>query len=234
MHFTKIPVLRVALVASLMLSLAGCNLFGFRSWAWHQKLTITVMTPDGPRTGSAVSAVTFELPPKWWGVGDSAGSSTHSLRDEAVVVDLGDTASGPRYLFALLKGYSIATAREAFLPRTKPENREMATAVYDKLETLRATTDLPRKLYPLLVTFDDINDPASVKRVDPDDLAATFGVGYALTSISLAITDEPVTKGKVEAVLGCLNSGAACVPLNKALPFDDPMRNILNSDFWRK
>ena len=48
------------------------------------------------------------------------------------------------------------------------------------------------------------DDPASVARVDPTDLAASFGPGYALSSITLAITDEPVTKGRVEAVLGWL------------------------------
>ena len=41
---------------------------------------------------------------------------------------------------------------------------------------------------------------------DPDDLAAHFGPGYALSSITLAITDEPVTKGRVEAVLGWLEA----------------------------
>jgi hypothetical protein len=42
-------VVRVALLAGLMLSLAGCDMFGFRSWSWHQKLTVTVETPEGPK-----------------------------------------------------------------------------------------------------------------------------------------------------------------------------------------
>jgi hypothetical protein len=47
------------------------------------------------------------------------------------------------------------------------------------------STELPREPYrPLLVTFADINDPASVQRVDPDDLAASFGPGYALSQRS--------------------------------------------------
>ncbi|WP_417415418.1 hypothetical protein [Hoeflea sp.] len=71
---------------------------------------------------------------------------------------------------------------------------------------MRASRELSPKQYPLLVTFADINDPASVALVDPDDLAASFGPGYALSSITLAITDEPVTKGRVEAVLGWLEA----------------------------
>jgi len=188
-----------AVLASLLLSLAGCDMLGFRSWSWHQKLTVTVETPDGPRSGSAVSAAWFQMTPKWAGVGDSAGASNSSLSGEAVAVDLGQG----RYLFALLKGYTEFTGRLAFFPLPqKPLIKEEDAAVYDQLEALRATTELPRALTPLLVTFADINDPTSVARVDPDDLAAHFGPGYALASITLAITDEKVTKGRVEAVLG--------------------------------
>jgi len=192
-----------ALVLALAVAgLAGCDMFGFRSWSWHQKLTLMVETPEGLRSGSAVSAAWFQMTPKWAGVGDSAGASNSSLSGEAVVVDLGEG----RYLFALLKGYNEFTGRLAFFPGPQqPLSKEEDAAVYDQLEALRATRELPRALTPLLVTFADINDPASVARVDPDDLAAHFGPGYALSSITLAITDEPVTKGRVEAVLGWLS-----------------------------
>ena len=53
---------------------------------------------------------------------------------------------------------------------------------------------------PLLVTFTDIKDPTTVKKVDPDNLAATFGPGVSLKSITLEITDETVTEGKVEKI----------------------------------
>ena len=192
-------VFRAGLLACLILTLAGCDMFGFRSWSWHQKLTVTVETPEGLRSGSAVSAAWFQMTPKWSGVGDSAGASNSSLSGEAVVVNLGDG----RYLFALLKGYNEFAGRLAFFPLPqKPLNKEEDAAVYDQLEALRATTKLPRELTPLLVTFADIDDPTSVARVDPDDLAASFGPDYALSSITLAITDEKVTKGRVEAVLG--------------------------------
>ena len=130
-----------AVLASLLLSLAGCEMLGFRTWSWHQKLTVTVETPDGPRSGSAVSAAWFQMTPKWAGVGDSAGASNSSLSGEAVVVDLGEG----RYLFALLKGYNEFTGRLAFFPLPKkPLNKEEDAAVYDQLEALRATTELPR------------------------------------------------------------------------------------------
>jgi hypothetical protein len=173
------------------------------------------------------------MTPKWGGVGDSAGASNSSLSGEAVVVDLGQG----RYLFALLKGYNEFTGRLAFFPLPqKPLNKEEDAAVYDQLEALRATTELPRELYPLLVTFADINDAASVQRVDPDDLAASFGPGYALSSITLAITDEPVTMGRVEAVLGWLGEypepklGPATGQTTN-IPFN---RRVAHGDFIRR
>lgn len=78
-------------------------------------------------------------------------------------------------------------------------------AYFPKLSKLRASAPLVRERYPLLVTFDDINDPKSIKRVDPDDLVATFGPGYSLKSITLEITDEPVTTGELEKVLRWIN-----------------------------
>jgi hypothetical protein len=45
------------------------------------------------------------------------------------------------------------------------------------------------------VTFGDIKDPTSVARVDPDDLAASFGAGVKLKAITVEITDDAVTTG---------------------------------------
>ncbi len=43
-----------------------------------------------------------------------------------------------------------------------------------------------------MVTFEDLNDPTSVKSVDPRDLSATFGDGVRLQDISYITTDEPI------------------------------------------
>lgn len=53
-----------------------------------------------------------------------------------------------------------------------------------------------------MVTFGDIADPASVKLVDPADLADSFGPGVRLKAVTLEVTDEAVTEGVVERVLG--------------------------------
>jgi hypothetical protein len=119
---------------------------------------------------------------------------------EAVVVDLGEG----RYVFALLQGYTEWTAYTAFFPELegKPlSKKEMGSYLDLMVASTGQTRELARKDYPLLVTFDDINDPATVRRVNPGDLSASFGLGYRLNSITLAITAEPVTRGRMKSLI---------------------------------
>lgn len=53
----------------------------------------------------------------------------------------------------------------------------------------------------MLVTFSDINDPKTVQKVDPSNFPASFGSGVKLRRVTLTITDEEVTTGKIESVL---------------------------------
>jgi hypothetical protein len=48
---------------------------------------------------------------------------------------------------------------------------------------------------PDLVTFGDVNNPKSVMLVDPNNLGATLGQGVSWRSMTLQVTDEPLTKG---------------------------------------
>jgi hypothetical protein len=205
--------LRILAALALCLTLAGCDMLGFREWEWRQKLTVSVMTPEGVKTASSVVSVRVYATPSWWGLGDFRGAGGGSLSGEAVTVDLG---SG-RYLFALLTDYSYETARETFIPKEEqPRTKAEVIAAYDRLEKIRGSRELAREHYPLLVTFDDINDPASVRHVDPGDLSNSFGPGYRLNAIALSITDDPVTKGRVQGVLGWLDDVQGRVkPTNK-------------------
>ncbi|MDI6837810.1 MAG: hypothetical protein QMD99_19150, partial [Rhizobiaceae bacterium] len=104
--------LHSALSLIVVATLSGCDMLGFHEWQWRQKLTVTVDTPAGQRTGSSVVSVNVYDTPSWWGLGDFAGAGGSSLSGEAVTVDLG----GGRFLFALLKDYSFETARKTFIP----------------------------------------------------------------------------------------------------------------------
>ena len=178
-------------VAALAVTLWG------RHYAWSQRLTVTVATPTGDVSGSAVSQMRVRIGP----IPLSGSDQENSLTGEATVVTL---APG-KYLFALIGEDAKWLALNAFGDTLPDRDKD---DIYGALARKRETMVLPQKLYPLLVTFDDLKVPASVKQVDPDNLAAAFGDGYALKSITLEITDAPVTQGRVEAVLPWLGDPA--------------------------
>lgn len=185
---------RYALAAVLLVS-AGCDLLGFKQWNWHQRLAIEIETPNGLRSGGSVVAVLVGTSPKW-APGEGAGGMGGKITGEASFVEV---VPG-RYLFALLSEDLERLAFDLFFERKGKDPEKIAA----ELEHLRGVRDVPRDHYPMLVTFGDISDPTTVTRVDPDDLAASFGSGVSLKRITLEITDEPVTTGRVDRVLGWL------------------------------
>jgi len=218
------------LCGALALVLAVTVLSGCRDHnSWRQKLIIEVETPQGVVSGASV--IQME---SWFGQLPASGNEVnYEVTGEATVVDFG----GGRYLFALLGG-SAERFYHALEDRSRDRGRDL-----DRIARMQGESRILKPgNYPLLVTFADIDDPASVVRVDPDDLAATFGPGYTLSSITLAITDEPVTKGRVEAVLGWFYETRYLIPPDEKprLAKDrTPEQNIGHLDFisgnlWRK
>ena len=184
-------------VAAMLLS--GCDVnsptMGF-IWQepYYPKLKVEVETPEGIKTGYSVIEV------KW----DKAGRG-FNVRGEAVAVDLpkGET------LFVLLGSGSSGDWAAYLHQIVKLENSPEDQALYySRIAANRQvwpiTGDhLPpwvddRTNYPYFVRFRDIKDPKTVERVDPADLAKTFGPGVKLKSFTLQMTDEPVTEGIAE------------------------------------
>ena len=179
---------------------------------YRYRLTVEVKTPLGLRTGSSVIEVDTDV------AGartiPSPGAVSHRIRGEAVAVDL----PGGRTLFALLRSGNDADWASRVMAMLAPDPSDDAEdrfqARFDNLLELEGEIALPRmwpptghlkerSAYPMLVTFSDIAEPTSVAEVDPDDLAATFGEGYALRRITVELTDAPVTTG-IEERLGWL------------------------------
>lgn len=193
--------LRFFLLLLPLLLLALCT---YRPhYAWHQKMTVTVETPAGEVSGSSVSAVDWQEH-----LVHVAGMGWHyNVTGEAVVVEV----TPGRYLFALLRGAGTMEYLGSVAPASIDGRKgrvidvDLFDEVRDKRGRAAGVIAVPDYQYPMLVTFADISDPASVKRVDPDDMAASFGPGVRLTSITLEVTDEAVTGGRVEKVLGWLN-----------------------------
>lgn len=181
--------------ALLAIGATGWQALGFKNWQWHQKLVLEVETPTGSVSGGSVVAVKAGTTPKWL-PGEGAGGMGGKTIGEASFVEI---APG-KYLFALL-GNELDRTLTIFLPEVTDTKDKAA-----KLETLRETRDVPRKRYPLLVTFLDVADPRTARKVDPDDLATSFGPGVVLKHIALEITNEDVTKGRVTRILPWLAS----------------------------
>lgn len=185
----------IVLLLAVVFALSGWRLLGLYNWSWNQKLELRVMTPDGEVSGSSVMRASYGFRPEWWGWGDR-GRSIIGHSGEAAFVEV---APG-RYLFAIMSQNDPEMAYETFIgPITT--SREERIEGFDRLYRMRETRALPRELYPTLVTFQDINDPASVERVNPDNLEASFGPGYALYGVNISITGDPVTKRKINNVL---------------------------------
>ena len=142
---------------------------------------------------------------------DPVLSSAHSQeRGEAVVVEV----SKGRYLFALIENNKpqdelLYFPGEAPLKSTGKLNSKLGQSI-----------EVPPSMYPMLVSFKDINDPKSVFEVKPDNLASAFGAGYSLKSITLEITDEPVTEGVVERVIPWVIGLRGSIGKDMNLPYE--------------
>jgi hypothetical protein len=179
------------------------------SGTWRYKMTVTVETPEGIKTGYAVREV-----------GNSAsrikiGGTPESTprifyKGEAVVVDLGDRGT----LFAISSGYKMGVDHSmrifyrAFDGKTTFEGIRRLNRLPIGTKVTLDPID-----YPVLVTFKDMNDPKSVipivesqsGRIDSRALNRgmedKFGKDVRLKAVTLEITDEPVTWGIVDQYL---------------------------------
>jgi hypothetical protein len=122
-----------------------------------------------------------------------------------VVVDLG--ARG--LLFGLLVGENGNPDYAWMLPGLVFERRGIIRrenyigSPMDQLTQIRPKAEFqaskpgetPFPELPMLVRFRDIADPKTVERVDPNDLAASFGPGVKFSRATIEIVDDPVTTG---------------------------------------
>lgn len=195
----------IMLIAALavMAAVPGCK----RSVSWHQKLTLVIGTPAGEISGSSVTRVE-NMTDKGALVLPEARGTRSYWTGEAVAVEV----LPGKWLFALLEGeggtdaghwvYAAYDLKGALGPDGYPGYEAAMTKL--RAQPKNVPVPLPADGLPMLVTFGDITDPTSVQKVDPADLAASFGPGVSLEAVTLEITDEPVTVGRVEAVLGWL------------------------------
>lgn len=183
------------------LAIASLTLVGLGYGMWtvfypttrmHAKITIDVETPEGLKTGSSVQEVVFKLEPCPL-CNHTGPKLRRNVRGEAVAVDLGERGT----LFALLNGGAGGQiTADPILPhivmtvlaKNIRQNEEWATAeIVRRLRHVSGKADIPSDLMLYLVRFRDIADPKTVERVDPDNLAASFGPGVKLVKAAIEI-----------------------------------------------
>ncbi|RLJ98020.1 hypothetical protein [Ruegeria conchae] len=190
---------------------------------WHQKMVLYFDTPDGPMTASSVIRVDFTGAIEWLGSMD--GNHT-DLTGEAVVADLGG-----RYLFALIE----ENAGPLIWLTMLREFDDVAgfKASTRKIKRQTEPLDVPRDLWPRLVTFEDIDDSASIQLVNPVDLTESFGPGYNIRRVTIQVTKEPISNGKIETVLAWWNE--LTTPIGgPRRPYADPLYAIGKWDFVKE
>ena len=183
-------------VLGLPLLLAGC--FGNRA-SFRYKLTLTVDTPEGVRSGFSVVEVDA------WNVTIPGRGTMSRATGEAVYVDLGE---GARPIVALIadirpreRGFNWWAEGKPNIdnllrlygqPATEDEN--LINRIR-RLARMRGPLKLAASDLPDLVTFADINEPKSVLRVDPHDLPAALARDVKWKSITFEVTNEGLTRG---------------------------------------
>jgi hypothetical protein len=152
--------------------------------SWHQKLVLIIQTPSGEVSGSAVVEVNGDMNQ----LPGSASEIVYKVRGEATVVEV----LPGRYLFALLDGSDERfywAARDRFPDQSRAE---WLPQIPKQTEAVSLLTDQ----VPMLVTFDDITDPTTVREVDPDDLDAAFGCARESDALEFPWRDAGMTYRK--------------------------------------
>lgn len=181
--------------------LAGGALALLLSTCWSKtktfryKMTVEVETPEGAKTGTSVREIALTDSLRVPMIGEDRGSSR--LRGEAVVVDIAQNSS----LFVLLTNSRYGTdygTKEILSLFNKAEfQSDNSIELWPIMPVISGRSPKYHNqdaVLPMLVGFKDIDDPASVFLVKPNDLATHFGSGVSLSRIRIEATDESVTE----------------------------------------
>ena len=176
------------LIALAALALGACS----PGYSYRYRMTVEVDTPQGLKTGSSVWEVSVR---EGSGIPDSGLRA--SERGSAVAVEL---PTGT--LYALMKrhdyvenqrGNYVTGVMASYLNRVDYPGATKDLAWPDDVKQiirLKPVFEQDIDHYPLLVRFTDEKQPATVQKVDPANLAASFGPGVSLKRITVTYTSD--------------------------------------------
>lgn len=178
----------IALCIFIVFAVSGYAYFKHKypSYTINYKLTISVDTPEGIKTGSTVRQISehkaltaIDLP--------DVGRAPDVI-GEAVVVDLGKQG----LLFGLISNRSYREFLEAF-PATNVKQSGGRIRYYKTLPL--GSKAVVKKNRPTLVYFKDADDPKTLERLVYGDLSKSFGEGVKTLDVTVEITNKPITRG---------------------------------------
>jgi hypothetical protein len=152
------------------------------------RLTIEVETPDGIKSGSSVIETTFWESGNWGPV--EARGVRSKAKGQAVFVDLGNG----RNLVAILGFGPNGTDESKIFGLTRAALAPGRDVGWKEEYKLKGRGMLPADYLPALITFPNLNDPATAILVYSDDLKAVFGSGYAFHQAIIETTNEPLNR----------------------------------------
>jgi hypothetical protein len=191
------------------------------------RLTVEVETPAGIKSTSGVLAVT---PDRGY---SNRGKSVTS--GDAVFVDLGAGKNLVALLAHLDKTLDLDAINYVALRAYGEAGGQRVS--FNQMSRMTGVVPVTGALIPVLATFADPADPATMRGVAPDNLEASLGPGFRLHRITAEVVPngfwpvdfggplgEPITRG-IEAKLPWLGrDGAAAAALNAAgLTSTDPV-----------
>jgi hypothetical protein len=167
------------LLAVIVVGIAAYKL-AYPTTVYRFRITLSVDTPRGLKTGSGVMEVRHRSYPAWTTLGNNTWKST--LTGEAVFVDLGTGDDGrQKNLVALLVYGQRGDHNLGFVPGIvfAPfwKGKSIARGTAHELSNLPVGTRarLPSDLTPTLITFLDVRDPNTARAVPPDNAESVLG-----------------------------------------------------------
>jgi hypothetical protein len=178
--------------------LSGC---GSGPRTIRYRLTLVVETPEGTKTGSGVIEHAARYNDGFLrGLGAGAGLAVRT-RGEAIITDLG--ARGLLLCLLTRDAARYPSTDDLLLPTIFPFDKwggsqEDYSTYLRGLEWRKPVGNAPLENLPMLARLRNPQDPATAERVDPSNLAATFGAGVRLVRVTAQITDDPLPDPTIE------------------------------------
>jgi hypothetical protein len=205
--FVSSPLRLVALMIGLLVAFTVRLVFPL-DWPWepsshhaevNYRLEVTREVDGEPLTGSVVQEYVAN---KSGGDGDIGALGDSSAKGQALVMELpGDRPSLIVAMFINSPNVEHEGAGEPIYDGFFTHTCDIRLQGSDygdflrRVNTFTGSCPVPPEDLPLLLAIDDLDDPATLRAVDPANLEAVFGPGVRFIEATVSVTDTPLTTG---------------------------------------